>query len=480
MSLARLAEKPRALIWSALVIYALLHLYQLNAPPNGYHMWRESDTAAVAMNYFQEDMNFLHPRVNQRGATTGITGIELPIYNYTVALLYHLTGPLHATARMVTLLFACLGLWMFGRLVALLSGERIAAFAVWGLAFSPLYFFYGFKIMPDIWMITFLITAFYFFVRYRQRECLSCLIWSAIFLILSGCLKPLGLSIYLPFLYLVWGDRTGRARRLIYFAAYVLVTFSAVLGWFLYARSVNELHDSGGFYMGHLIPRWLEFAMTDMFVKKLLAQWPFELWVGWVFVPAFLLGVYHSIKERTGGLLVIWILACYIVFFATSAHARSHDYYALIILPPIATITGIGLERLVRAGSYERWIAVILMLAVPIGTSARIMHRFADVPEFEPMRADADRLIPMNDLVMTEEGTSAIKLYQLNRHGWAVRGGIGYSSIKQMVDQGGRFLILEHPIDQYNDSLLQLFPTEAKNVGPFYCYRAKNWIDPTE
>ena len=40
----------RYVIPAILIIFAVLHIYRLTAPPNGYHKWRESDTAAVIQN----------------------------------------------------------------------------------------------------------------------------------------------------------------------------------------------------------------------------------------------------------------------------------------------------------------------------------------------------------------------------------------------------------------------------------------------
>ena len=135
----------RRLVGLAIGLYFVAHLYYLSLPPNGYHHWRESDTAAVILNYHQESMNFLEPRVNQRGTTSGVAGMELPLYNYATALVYTVTGPSHAAARTLTLLAACLGLWIFFCLTSLMVPQKAAALATWALAFSPLYFFYGFK-----------------------------------------------------------------------------------------------------------------------------------------------------------------------------------------------------------------------------------------------------------------------------------------------------------------------------------------------
>jgi len=473
MSWTERLKNPRRLLWAALAVFILLHFYQLNAPPNGYHHWRESDTAAVALNYYQEDMNFLHPRVNQRGATSGITGIELPIYNYSVALLYCLTGPVHGVARLLTIFGACIGLGFFYRIVTITSGERPAAFAVWAMAFSPLFFFYSHKIMPDIWMLSLLLGAFYFHLRYLKENHRGLLAVSALLLILSACLKPLGLSIYLPLLYLTWTEKEERATRILLLAVYVLVTLSAVAGWFAYAKSVNEVHGVSAFYMGQSLPKWLDYMLTAQFFKKLFLQWPFELWVGWIFVPAFLCGLYLAFKKRVGSLYLVWALAGYIVFAIASHHASTHYYYTLIIVPPLAAISGLALHHLADSPDWRRWLAVAMVLLVPIGAAARTVHRIGPSEDYHEMRADANNSIPRDSLVMVQDQSRAIRLYQMNRKGWVLRDEINYAVVKELVEQGGRYLILDRPLAAYDDSLGLIIDTASARIGPMYCYETK-------
>ena len=112
-----------------------------------------TDTAAVALNFYQEDMTPWHPRVNQRGATDGVTGMELPLYNYSVALLYHLTAPEHAAARLFSMMCGAAALLFLYLIAARLFDERTAVSSAAAMSLSPLFAFYSSKIMPDILML---------------------------------------------------------------------------------------------------------------------------------------------------------------------------------------------------------------------------------------------------------------------------------------------------------------------------------------
>jgi hypothetical protein len=48
-----------------------LRLVHLGAPLVDEQAWRQTDTAAVARNYYEEGFSFFHPRVDWRGATPG-------------------------------------------------------------------------------------------------------------------------------------------------------------------------------------------------------------------------------------------------------------------------------------------------------------------------------------------------------------------------------------------------------------------------
>lgn len=98
---------------AAILIFVFMHLHFINAPPNGYHQWRESDTSAIILNFYQEDANFLQQRCNQRGDGSGITGGELPTYSYLSAMLYFLFGAHHFLARLLTLLGSLVALFYF-------------------------------------------------------------------------------------------------------------------------------------------------------------------------------------------------------------------------------------------------------------------------------------------------------------------------------------------------------------------------------
>jgi hypothetical protein len=458
--------------YAGIAIFILMHIYNISAPPNGYHQWRESDTAAVIANYYQEDPNILHPRVNQRGAGTGINGMEFPIYQYSSALLYFVFGPNHAFPRILTLLAACFALFLLYRVVSEISGPFVGALALWALAFSPLFFFYSYKIMPDIWMLCFLLGAVFLFIRYMKNGKIVILGASALCLVISATIKPLGLPIYLPFLYLLYERRKELKPNYLLIPVYIALTIALVFLWFKYARWVSQVNRGGSFYLGGRLGDFAQYLFAPQFYKKLILQWPFEIWIGWVLVIPFIIGIYKSIKNKSGKFYFLWILGAFLIFAVTAEKSSTHDYYTLVILPPLAALTGIGLGRLLdKEGWLQKFAIALLIMSIPMAF-IRVHERIKKVPEFGAIRAMSESTIAPTSLVMVEDDTPAIYLYQLNRKGWSLRSGVKHEEVKNLIKQGAEYLILKRSIEEYSDSLAFMFEGSPVLMGPLYCYKA--------
>ena len=459
---------------AAILIFVFMHLHFINAPPNGYHQWRESDTSAIILNFYQEDANFLHQRCNQRGAGSGITGGELPTYSYLSAMLYFLFGAHHFLPRLLTLIGSLVALFYFRKSAQLLTNDKAADYSTIALAFSPVFLFYSYKIMPDIWMLMFMSMSVFYFLKYAETRKLTQIAISSLFLILSAAIKPLSLCLLLPYLIYLFHKNYSAKRAIATIAVYSSITLTLVTGWYLYGVYLNSIHQSEAFYMGHLILQSPQYLMKSEFYKKLLLQWPFELWLGWALLPAFIWGATKFRQERCGQFVLSWIIGCYLVFAIVAAHAGSHDYYTLIIVPPLAMISGWGLYLLSLKPKWKMPLVILLLIILPAVSFLRISSRFAHIEEFDLMRESAEKHIDKNALVIVDESTSAIRLYQLNRKGWAYRDQITSDKIKPLIARGGEYLLLKKPIEEYEEAMSLLVLDSVIMFGPLYGYRTIN------
>ena len=453
-------------------LFVLLHVRGITFPPNGYHQWRESDTAAIILNYYQEDFSFLHPRINQRVDGSGITGIELPVYQYTSALGYKAIGPYHAIPRLITLFGAIIGTIFFYLAIRSRFDKITALGAGWGLLFSPLFLFYSGKIMPDVWMLAFLAIAFWMFFRYLSTGSAITMIGFPLFLTVSACIKPLGLCFFLPALVEILRNHRRRGA-IVWLVLSGVCAVGLTWGWFAYARSVSAANGGGGFFLGDYLPEFWKAIPIVMFLKHLFVQWPWELWLGYAVVPLFAIGLYSALKMKQAAFSLWWVVACLLVFIPIGAHTASHDYYSLPIVLPLAVLTGIGFSVAYQKGRWIRTVSIILMIAAPVVATVRTAHRTAPAPEFEPMRQVADAHIPRQSLVAVQEQTTAIRLYQLNRHGWPIRGEITADKLRGAIERGAEFVILEKPADYYEPAVVQLLDSSAVSTSPMFVYHVR-------
>jgi len=244
----------------------------------------------------------------------------------------------------------------------------------------------------------------------------------------------------------------------------------SVLAWFLYARSVNLEHHSVGFYLGENLLDFHRYLFDSLFIRKLIFQWPAELWIGWALVPAFVWGLVVVWKSRLRSLVLWWLLSAYIVFAFTAQHSSSHDYYTLIIVPLLAVVSGFGLAHLLRSVGWRRWVAVTLITLAPVMAFQRIAHRLGDTSEFYLIRQAAEEQIPRDALVIVEDNTSAIRLYQMNRHGWPLQDGVTAERVHIRQKQGAKYLVLARAIEEYQEVFASVETARQFRLGPLYAY----------
>ena len=120
------------------------------------------------------------------------------------------------------------------------------------------------------------------------------------------------------------------------------------------------------------------------------------------------------------------------------------------------------------------------MLA-PVGAYLRVRQRFGEYKEFYVIREAADRNIPVNDKVIVQDITrGAERLYELNRKGWYVRNRQELANVEKYIKAGAVYLVLEEPMEEFDDSLKYYFSDCVERIGPLYCYPLKKDNDPSK
>lgn len=415
-----------------LLLSLVLHAPFLDHAPGGFHRWRESDTATVAENFARRGLNFFAPEVNQLGLDgRTVVGMEFPLYNYTVALAYRSLGFDHGWARLGSWLGAALLALAMHRLMRqMLPAAPLAALAAaWAGIFNPLVFFYGGRIQPDLWALALTVFGYGQYLRWQDgRRAAS--YWqgalsAAIALAMAMAIKPIYLGVGLAMLP---GALRQRARhawfspKLWLFGVSVLTPMTL---WLTYARELTEAYGEAYFYLGQNWQHSLASLGNPQFYQNVLLTWPWELAVGLACLPAFLVGVRHFADLGEQPAVLAWILGNLAIFALAADHcATPHDYYYLPMVPPLALITGLGLERALNLRHASRaasrmlaWSVLASGLIAPGFALKRVDQRYVDDTEFASARTQLSHQLPNDASIITIDPMPGYQLYRAGRRG---------------------------------------------------------------
>jgi hypothetical protein len=373
---------PRFL-WPLLIgLNLLLHLPFFTQPPTSIHVWRQSNTMAVARNFYEEDMNILRPRVDNRKSTNGVTGMQFPSYEWVVALTYKVLGFQEAIPRVINWLIFLAGVVAFHRLVLLLTGSAwLAAAGAWMLSWSPELFYHSINALPDVLALSASLWGLYFFLRWYQHPSFSYFILSLLATTLGGLTKLQYLVVGVPIGALILRDwvqgRFDWRSRLGPIALFAGVSVGLTLAWYAYALRLIELSGLTDFGLEvRSASSWaaavailkdnvvsdvpellLNFATFGLLLLGLFAIWRKRYWQQSMFFPLFawslVLGVYHLLELK---------------------QMADHQYYMLPHLPVLLLVAVVGAKWLREQSGRGAHLALwVLLLAQPALAFVRVV-----------------------------------------------------------------------------------------------------------
>lgn len=141
----------------------LLRLINIGQPLFDVTKWRQTETAAIARNFYYNEMNIFYPQILWGGTTEGYVGeTEFQLYTFVVALLYKIFSVHEYLGRLVSIFAFCGGAFFLYKLVRKYIGAQGAIIALLFYTFNPHIFFYSRAFMPESTMLFFSIALIYF------------------------------------------------------------------------------------------------------------------------------------------------------------------------------------------------------------------------------------------------------------------------------------------------------------------------------
>ncbi len=428
-----------------IIIFAALavRLYRVHYPLLDWHSWRQADTASVTQNYLNYGIDLLRPTYhdlsnipNGLENPEGYRMVEFPIINAGIASLIKILPalPLVPTSRVVSILFSLGTLVSLFFLVKDLSGKKVAYITAAVFAFLPYSVYYSRVILPEPQVLCFSVFSLMAFNNWLKHKRASWYILSVISLALAFLLKPF-VGFFAPaYLALSWFAFKKKLFLNPWLYLYSLLAVAPFFAWRNWITQFPEgIPSSDWLFNGNgirLRPAWFRWLGYERLTKLMLG------FTGLVFIPF----AFAKVSKDTIFYMAWWIgAAAYLVVIATGN--VQHDYYQALLIPILSATVGKGVVALYQQakslwekkfphlrlyGHLASFALVSLLFILMLFFSWQNVKGNFNVNNWEYYRAGqvVQDKTPEDALVIAPQMGDTAFLFQTNRKGWPIGGGI--------------------------------------------------------
>lgn len=306
--------------------------------PQSIHQWAQCDRASVALNYYQNGFDFFHPQTHNLSNGTGITGLEFPLIQFIVALLYKTFGFHEYLYRLVIFLTLFTGLVAAFKISTLFVKNRwFALMPPLLLTVSPVLTYYGVSFLPEAASLGLVLMSWFLFIKYldvpnaKNLILIAMLSSIAVLIKITALINPIAMLVIL-FTENGFSNFKVKANKVIP----LLLSVIPVFAWYYYASWLNKTYNSHVFM--------LELRPLSSFLElKVVWEEILKLWWWWFYPKIYFIGLfaasltalilYQNINKpllKITLLLYAGSLAFFILMFP---QFRVHDYYIIPLMP---------------------------------------------------------------------------------------------------------------------------------------------------
>ncbi|OLP15633.1 hypothetical protein BST81_25095 [Leptolyngbya sp. 'hensonii'] len=402
-------------------------LYNLQSPILGIHSWRQADTAAMARNFYENGYNFLYPQVDWGGNSSGYCETEFPIYSYIIALIYKFTGVFEAYGRLLSIIFALIGIYFLYRLIEDYLGKKTAFWSCLIYSILPLNIYYSRTFQAESMTLMAGIISIYGFSCWLNSGKKWQLLSSACFLALACLLKVLPIVYFgLPIAYLAYLNYGKKMVFKISIWLYVGFVSIVTILWYYHAHQIYlESNLTFGFWSNQSDRFKFSLLVSVQFWLDILFRLIFRHFAVFGF-PIFLIGLTMQRKAAQEYMFDVGLLGVLITTIAVPTSSYIHEYYQLPFMVFAVPFIGKVLANMSHLASptlkYSLTTCLILIFALGSGIYALDYMR----PE-QPKKSDVyalaqqiQALTPPSSIVVAMTGGDPTLLYLSHRKGWLV------------------------------------------------------------
>lgn len=362
-------------IIALLLLSFVFFLPSMQQFPAFVHAWTQSDRLAIAICFQQNGFDFFHPCNFNLITLKGITAVDFPIIEYTVAIVSHiLNADIVFTFRFANLLIGLTGIYFVYRLFSRLAqsnrkGLLMALFTIT----LPFFAYYLNGFLPSTAAFTFLFIGLYFWLNYTNLNTNKDLALALLFSTLAALIR---LPFIIPLIALigVWVIPYLKTRKLSLKPILGLfIGFSTVVGYWFYNRYLGSIY--GSIFLSEFL-YISSFSDLTTILSDMVERWKNEYFTPYHYVliiSTLLLSITLIFKARNNTneerfllrFMCINSLGVLLFFFAMGKQFVDHDYYFLdTFLPLIILFVGLVFSRLKLEETYQKVIYSFLLVFI--------------------------------------------------------------------------------------------------------------------
>lgn len=501
-------------LWHILFVFALIVVsYYYNyheivfKRPQSVHKWRQSDCASIALNYYQNGMNFFQPETHNLTSDGGTSGkactSEIPILYYTVAALYKVFGYNESVFRILNTLLFFLGLFYLFRLLRNILDDGFWAISLTILFFtSPVLIFYGNSFLSNSSSLAFSIVGWYYFFRFYKEGKQKWFVVSVLVFLFAATFKVTALFSLFALGGIFFVETFGitklkKTTKLFNQTKSQLLLMGAAVGivffWIFYARYYNQKHDCT-YFSTTVFPVWT-IDRTEILnvldnIRKVWLEHYFHLSV-LIFLLVCLLFVIVFYKKNLKLLnfaLAIILSEAVVYVLLQFWTFKDHDYYTIdmyiivvVIMASTFYILKTTFNKVFSSVLAKTVFAAFVLFNIYYAQKTNTeryegwRNNFGELNDSYSITSYMREIgISPNDTIISIPDQSHVSLYLMNQKGWTEykdarlnrEEPIPYNrdseGIQNSIDNGAKYLVVNGIGQLYEKPYLQNFCFHVK------------------
>ena len=282
-----------AILLLLIAIIGMVVFYQyptmLELPPQGAHIWRQSDCMAMTQNYQQFHISFFQPATYNLQSVNGNVAGEFPVFYFIAA---QFKNPVFALRLMHSIIFLLGIISTYFIAFYFLQRRLLSLFCAVFMFTSPLLVFYGNNFLSDVPALGFAFIGWAIFLHHYKNEIIVGLFIAFFCFAFAALLKASeAIHFAIAFIFILRNKKTS-VKILIPYIVMLLP-----LLWYFFAKSYNKTnHDT--YYFLSIFPVW-KLSLNDIGLaiwRMVVSNSRYYFWLPTTIL--FIISIYFLLKNR--------------------------------------------------------------------------------------------------------------------------------------------------------------------------------------